>query len=73
MIQYVTADDRAVPTVLTGRLAAVYKELVCRGAAWSAANPTLGLPARRRRVVTQRHGASAATAPPSGERVAARR
>jgi NADH:quinone reductase (non-electrogenic) len=50
LIQYVTADDRAVPAVLTGRLAAVYKELVSAGAAWSVANPTLGLPTRRRRV-----------------------
>jgi NADH:ubiquinone reductase (H+-translocating) len=50
VIQYVTADDRAVPAVLTGRLAAVYKELVCKGAAWGVANPTLGLPTRRRRV-----------------------
>jgi NADH:ubiquinone reductase (H+-translocating) len=54
MIQYVTADDRAVRAVLTGRLAAAYKELVCKGAAWSVANPTLGLPARRRRVMWQR-------------------
>ncbi len=45
LIQYVTADDRAVRAVLTGRLAAVYKELVCRGAAWAVANPLLGLPA----------------------------
>ncbi|MFI6178064.1 NAD(P)/FAD-dependent oxidoreductase [Nonomuraea sp. NPDC051191] len=50
LIQFVTADDRAVPTVLTGRTAAVYKELVCKGAAWGVANPMLGLPARRRRV-----------------------
>jgi NADH:quinone reductase (non-electrogenic) len=50
VIQYVTADDRALPAVLTGRLAAVYKELVCRGAAWSVAHPTLGLPTRRHRV-----------------------
>jgi NADH:ubiquinone reductase (H+-translocating) len=53
LIQYVTADDRAVPAVLTGRLAAVYKELVCKGAAWSVANPTLGLPARHRRVTRE--------------------
>ncbi|MGC2997325.1 NAD(P)/FAD-dependent oxidoreductase [Streptomyces sp. G35A] len=51
LIQYVTADDRAVNAALTGRLAAVYKELVCKGAVWGVANPTLGLPARRRRVV----------------------
>jgi NADH dehydrogenase FAD-containing subunit len=48
LIQYVTADDRAVSAALTGRLAAICKELVCRGAAWGVANPTLGLPARRR-------------------------
>lgn len=51
LIQYVTADDRAVRAALTGRLAAVYKELICKGAAWSVANPTLGMPVRRRRVV----------------------
>ncbi|MBG0814584.1 NAD(P)/FAD-dependent oxidoreductase [Planomonospora sp. ID82291] len=53
LIQYVTADDRAVRAALTGRLAAVYKELVCRGAAWAVANPTLGLPVRRRRVTRE--------------------
>jgi NADH dehydrogenase FAD-containing subunit len=53
LIQYVTADDRAVSAALTGRLAAVYKELVCKGAAWGVANPTLGLPTRRRRVVRE--------------------
>jgi NADH:quinone reductase (non-electrogenic) len=50
LIQYVTADDRAVRAVLTGRLAAAYKELICKGAAWSVANPTLGLPTRRRAI-----------------------
>ncbi|MGW1546495.1 NAD(P)/FAD-dependent oxidoreductase [Streptomyces sp. NPDC002346] len=54
VIQYVTADDRAVRAALTGRLAAVYKELVCKGAAWGVANPTLGMPTRRRRVVQER-------------------
>jgi len=53
LIQYVTADDRAVRAALTGRLAAFYKELVCKGAAWGVANPTLGVPSRRRRVVRQ--------------------
>ncbi|GAP46684.1 NAD(P)/FAD-dependent oxidoreductase [Streptomyces azureus] len=53
LIQYVTADDRAVRAALTGRLAAVYKELVCKGAAWGVTNPTLGLPTRRRHVVRQ--------------------
>ena len=51
LIQYVTADDRAVRAALTGRFAAVYKELVCKGAAWSVANPMLGMPARRRHAV----------------------
>ncbi|MFI8218346.1 NAD(P)/FAD-dependent oxidoreductase [Streptomyces sp. NPDC085932] len=50
LIQYVTADDRAVDAALTGRFAARYKELVCKGAAWGVAHPVLG-PARRRRVV----------------------
>ncbi|WP_435208298.1 NAD(P)/FAD-dependent oxidoreductase [Streptomyces sp. bgisy034] len=53
LIQYVTADDRAVSAALTGRLAAVYKELVCKGAAWGVANPTVGTPVRRRRVVAE--------------------
>ncbi|MEU8247218.1 FAD-dependent oxidoreductase [Nonomuraea sp. NPDC048916] len=60
LIQYVTADDRAVQAVLTGRLAAVYKELVCKTAAWGVANPTLGLPTRRRRVTGDRAEAGSA-------------
>jgi NADH dehydrogenase FAD-containing subunit len=54
LIQYVTADDRAVQATLTGRFAAVYKELVCKGAAWSVANPMTLMPTRRRRVVQER-------------------
>ncbi|MFJ8655618.1 NAD(P)/FAD-dependent oxidoreductase [Streptomyces rochei] len=54
LVQYVTADDRAVRAALTGRLAAVYKELICKGAVWSAGNPTFGLPVRRRRVLPER-------------------
>ncbi|GAA3660582.1 FAD-dependent oxidoreductase [Nonomuraea antimicrobica] len=57
LIQYVTADDRSVRAALTGRTAAVYKELICTGAAWSVANPLLGLPARRRRVTRDRAAA----------------
>ncbi|MFI1223908.1 MULTISPECIES: NAD(P)/FAD-dependent oxidoreductase [unclassified Streptomyces] len=53
LIQYVTADDRAVSAALTGRLAAFYKEVVCKGAAWGVANPTMGLPTRRRRIATE--------------------
>ncbi|MFD7263273.1 NAD(P)/FAD-dependent oxidoreductase [Streptomyces sp. NPDC059874] len=64
LIQFVTADDRAVDRALTGRMAARYKELICKGAAWSVANPTLGMPTRRRRVVRQetRSGARAGAA-----------
>ncbi|MBP0457055.1 NAD(P)/FAD-dependent oxidoreductase [Streptomyces montanisoli] len=50
IIQYVTADDRAVKAALTGRPAAFYKEVVCKIATWGVANPTLGMPTRRHRV-----------------------
>ncbi|MFF4294894.1 NAD(P)/FAD-dependent oxidoreductase [Streptomyces vinaceus] len=53
LIQFVTADDRAIDRALTGRVAAGYKELICKGAAWGVANPTAGMPTRRRRVVRQ--------------------
>ncbi|MFE6932157.1 NAD(P)/FAD-dependent oxidoreductase [Streptomyces sp. NPDC057699] len=62
LIQYVTADDRAVRAALTGRLAALYKELVCKGAAWGVANPTLGLPSKRRPVIQNRTPATAPVA-----------
>ncbi len=52
IIQTVTADDRAKATHLRGRLAARYKELVCRGAAWAVFHPTLLVPFRRRRVIS---------------------
>ncbi|MDX3638458.1 NAD(P)/FAD-dependent oxidoreductase [Streptomyces sp. MB09-02B] len=55
LIQFVTADDQALPKALTGRLAALYKEVICKGAAWSVAHPTVGMPVRRRRTV-QRAG-----------------
>ncbi|MFE0633008.1 NAD(P)/FAD-dependent oxidoreductase [Streptomyces sp. NPDC058864] len=54
LIQFVTADDRATGAALTGRFAALYKELVCKGAAWGVANPTMGMPTRRRRVTLRR-------------------
>ncbi|EPH43792.1 FAD-dependent oxidoreductase [Streptomyces aurantiacus] len=59
LIQYVTADDRAVKAALTGRLAATYKELICKGAGWGVANPTLAIPTRRRRVVREQDRAAA--------------
>jgi NADH dehydrogenase FAD-containing subunit len=51
LIQYVTTDDRAVNAALTGRLAAVYKELICKGAAFGVEKPLLGMPVRRHHVV----------------------
>ncbi|MEU6799441.1 NAD(P)/FAD-dependent oxidoreductase [Streptomyces neyagawaensis] len=54
LIQFVTADDQTLPKALTGRLAALYKELICKGAAWGVAHPTVGsMPVRRRRTVPQ--------------------
>ena len=55
IIQFVTADDRAKPSLLTGKLAARYKEFVCAGAAWGVTHPTLLLPTRRRRVAAVPH------------------
>jgi NADH dehydrogenase len=50
IIQFVTADDRATPKAIIGRPAARLKEIVCAGAAWNIAHPTLLLPTRRRRL-----------------------
>ncbi|MEW2429212.1 FAD-dependent oxidoreductase [Micromonospora sp. NPDC047644] len=60
IIQYVTADDRARPAQLTGKLAARYKEFVCAGAAWSIGHPIL-YPVRRHRIVPTRTEIRAAT------------
>ena len=57
LIQYVTGDDRPVRAVLTGRIAAFYKELICKGAAWNVGNPGMGMPLRRRRTVAPRGAA----------------
>jgi NADH dehydrogenase FAD-containing subunit len=61
VIQFVTADDRAKPSLIRGRLAARYKELICRGAAWGVVHPTFRFPTRRRHVTASaraREGAS---------------
>ncbi|AQA22957.1 pyridine nucleotide-disulfide oxidoreductase family protein [Rhodococcus sp. MTM3W5.2] len=50
IIQFVTPDDQAKSTAITGRAAARVKEFVCSGAAWSIGHPTLLLPSRRRHV-----------------------
>lgn len=54
LIQFVTADDHAKASFLTGRMAARYKEMVCKGAAWSVFHPTLLVPTRRRRTAMTR-------------------
>ncbi|MCM3297285.1 FAD-dependent oxidoreductase [Streptomyces pseudogriseolus] len=74
LIQYVTADDRAVNAALTGRFAALYKELICKGAAWGVAHPTVGLPSRRRRIthpVSAQPATATATAPAPAPETAA--
>ncbi|WP_127506014.1 NAD(P)/FAD-dependent oxidoreductase [Actinoplanes solisilvae] len=48
IIQFVTADDRAKATAITGRPAARIKEFICAGAAWSVGHPTVMMPTRRR-------------------------
>ncbi|MET7708943.1 FAD-dependent oxidoreductase [Micromonospora sp. NPDC005413] len=53
IIQYLTADDRAKPSLLTGKLAARYKEAVCKGAAWGISHPVL-YPVRRHRITATR-------------------
>ena len=60
VIQLVTTDDRAKPAAPGGRLAAGYKELICKGAAYMAAHP-LPYPARRRRVASRPVPALSAT------------
>ncbi|GAB2673801.1 NAD(P)/FAD-dependent oxidoreductase [Kribbella swartbergensis] len=60
LIQYVTADDQALSYSLRGRKAAVYKELVCKGAAWGVENPMLKLPVRRKRIVQSQSGKGSA-------------
>ncbi|MFB9659869.1 NAD(P)/FAD-dependent oxidoreductase [Glycomyces mayteni] len=63
LIQYVHADDRTRTVSLRGRFAARYKEIICKGAAWGVANPTYGMPVRRRRVAkAAEHAGSAVKA-----------
>ncbi|MGI5145483.1 NAD(P)/FAD-dependent oxidoreductase [Plantactinospora sp. CA-294935] len=50
IIQFVTPDDQAKPSAITGRPAARIKEFVCAGAAWSIGHPTVMVPTRRRHV-----------------------
>ncbi|WP_067893528.1 NAD(P)/FAD-dependent oxidoreductase [Nocardia vaccinii] len=49
VLQFVTPDDRAMNLVLTGRRAARYKELICKGAASITAHPAAAAPIGRHR------------------------
>ncbi|GAA0609253.1 FAD-dependent oxidoreductase [Kribbella sandramycini] len=53
LIQFVTAGDRTKQSALRGRAAVIYKELICWGAYVGVANPTLGMPVRRRHLTTR--------------------
>ncbi|MFI6362349.1 NAD(P)/FAD-dependent oxidoreductase [Nocardia sp. NPDC050630] len=51
IVQKVTPDDQPTSTVITGRMGARIKELVCASTAWSIAHPTMMLPSRRRHLM----------------------
>ncbi|MFI6774447.1 NAD(P)/FAD-dependent oxidoreductase [Nocardia sp. NPDC050412] len=51
IVQKVTPDDQPTSTVITGRMGARIKELICAAAAWSVAHPTMMLPSRRRHLM----------------------
>lgn len=50
IFQRVTTDDQMTSSVFTGRAGARIKELICSGAAWSVAHPTMLMPTRRHRI-----------------------
>ncbi|WP_410641095.1 NAD(P)/FAD-dependent oxidoreductase [Amycolatopsis sp. lyj-346] len=51
LVQWVTPDDQAKPSALTGKAAARLKEFICKTAAWSITHPTKMAPMRRRHTV----------------------
>lgn len=51
VIQFVTFDDRATSMSFGGRMAARYKEFICKGASWFSRHP-VPYPTRRRHVTT---------------------
>jgi NADH dehydrogenase FAD-containing subunit len=51
IVQWVTPDDRAKPSAVTGKTAARLKEMICKAAAWSVSHPTSMLPTRRRHTI----------------------
>jgi NADH:ubiquinone reductase (H+-translocating) len=51
IVQWVTPDDLAKPSAVTGKTAARLKEMICKAAAWSVSHPTSMLPTRRRHTI----------------------
>ncbi|WP_062982189.1 NAD(P)/FAD-dependent oxidoreductase [Nocardia anaemiae] len=51
IVQKVTPADQPTSTVITGRMGARIKELICASTAWSIAHPTMLVPSRRRHLV----------------------
>ncbi|WP_338773127.1 FAD-dependent oxidoreductase [Nocardia vulneris] len=51
IVQRVTPADEVTSTVLTGRIGARIKELICASTAWSISHPTMMMPTRRRHIV----------------------
>ncbi|WP_225725979.1 MULTISPECIES: hypothetical protein [unclassified Nocardia] len=49
-----TPTDEPTSVVITGRLGARVKELICAATAWSIMHPTLMVPSRRRHLVPER-------------------
>ncbi|MFD3516666.1 NAD(P)/FAD-dependent oxidoreductase [Streptomyces sp. NPDC058657] len=54
IFQRVTEDDQVTSTVVTGRMGARIKELICAGTTWSIKHPTMLQPTRRHRVTPSR-------------------
>ncbi|MEU6124848.1 FAD-dependent oxidoreductase [Streptomyces sp. NPDC047123] len=50
IVQRVTKKDEMTPIVLTGRVGARIKELICASTLWGVAHPTMLMPARRHRL-----------------------
>ncbi|MCT4353245.1 FAD-dependent oxidoreductase [Streptomyces sp. Je 1-79] len=50
ILQRVTHDDQVTSTVVTGRMGARIKELICASTVWSVTHPTMLLPTRRHRL-----------------------
>ncbi len=59
LIQFVNADDSSKEKVLTGRMAARYKEFICKAAAWGVGHPGATVGSKGRRVAREQALAAA--------------